>query len=99
MEFTRNRYFMTGVLLILLGVQFRLVQSFVLTESATRSLIRFSKSAPVAANDSLSLNSLFVQAVPKPRKRVEPPRWLGLAMIAVGAVFSLHAMAMPRQHG
>ena len=27
-----------------------------------------------------------MQVYPNPRKRFEPPRWLGLAMVAVGAV-------------
>jgi hypothetical protein len=97
MEFTRNRYFMLGMLLILLGIQFRMVQSFVLNEPATRTLVKLSKNSPAAANSGPSLNSFFMQIAPHPKKRVEPPRWLGLAMVAVGAVISLHALAMPRQ--
>jgi hypothetical protein len=97
MEFTRNRYFMIGMLLILLGVQFRMVQSFVLNEPATRTLVKLSQNSPSAANSGPSLNSFFMQITPHPKKRVVPPRWLGLAMVAVGAVISLHAIAMPRQ--
>lgn len=97
MGLTRNHYFMAGVLLVLLGVQFRLVQSFVLNEPATRTLIKISKRAPGAASGEASLNEFLVQVAPNPKKRVEPPRWLGLAMVAVGAVLSLHALAMPRQ--
>lgn len=97
MEFTRNRYFMLGMLLILLGIQFRMVQSFVLNEPATRTLVKLSKNSPAAASNTSALNSFFIQLAPHPKKRVVPPRWLGLAMIAVGAVISLHALAMPRQ--
>jgi hypothetical protein len=96
MEFTRNRYFMAGMLLILLGIQFRLVHSFVLNEPATRTLIKLSKNGPVAANNTSPLNTLFMQVAPSPKKQVVPPRWLGLAMVAAGVVISLHAMAMPR---
>lgn len=96
MEFTRNRYFMSGMLLILLGIQFRMVHSFVLNEPATRTLIKLSKNGPVAANNTSPLNTLFMQVTPSPRKQVVPPRWLGLAMVAVGVVISLHALAMPR---
>ena len=38
MDIDRNRYFMFGVILFLLGLQFRLVDSFVLNENSTRAL-------------------------------------------------------------
>jgi len=94
MSMYRNRYFLLGVLLILLGVQFRMVDSFVLNERATGVLARVTKSGPVA--DNSTINALMMQFSPAPKKRVEPPRWLGLAMIAVGSVISLHAVAIPR---
>jgi hypothetical protein len=96
MQFTRNRYFMAGVLLFMLGVQFRFVQSFVLNEPTTRTLAKITKQTPVASS-SPSMTSFLMQVHPSPKKRVEPPRWLGLAMVAVGAVVALHAMAMPKQ--
>lgn len=94
MEMNRHRYFLLGVLLILLGVQFRMVDSFVLNEQATRTLAKVSKQTNVVSSDSFS--DFVMQVHPKPTKRVQPPRWIGLAMIAVGAVLSLHALAMPR---
>lgn len=94
MQLTRNRYFMLGVLMILLGIQFRMIDSFVLNEPTTRALARMTKQSSVAANDSLT--NFMMQVHPKPTKRVTPPRWLGLAMIAVGSVISLHAIAIPR---
>ncbi|TVQ03776.1 MAG: hypothetical protein EA381_00910 [Planctomycetaceae bacterium] len=98
MEISRNRYFLAGMLLILLGLQFRLVQSFVLNESATRTLIRVSKSNPVTASESSALGNFIRDiAVPRPKKQVEPPRWLGLALVAIGAVVSLHAVALPKE--
>jgi hypothetical protein len=93
MSMYRNRYFLLGILLILLGIQFRMIDSFVLNESATHALARFNKSAPVADNSGVS--SLFVQMYPKPGKRIEPPRWMGLAMITLGAVISCHALVIP----
>ena len=94
MSFYRNRYFLAGILLILLGVQFRMVDSFVLNERATRTLARFTKTESVA--DRTSVNSLMLMVYPSPKKRIHPPRWLGLAMITIGAVISLHALAIPR---
>ena len=95
MSLYRNRYFFIGILLILVGIQFRMVHSFVLNEPATRVLARFDKSKSVANNTGMS--SLLMQVYPNPTKRVEPPRWLGLAMITVGAVISCHAIVIPGQ--
>lgn len=90
----RNRYFLLGVLLILLGCQFRMVQSVVLNESATRALARVTQKKAVASSDMMST---FLMDVSRPTKRISPPRWLGLATIAAGAVITLHSIAMPRQ--
>ena len=94
MSFYRNRYFLAGILLILVGVQFRMVDSFVLNESATRALARVTKSTAVA--DNSSVNTLMMSVYPSAKKRVEPPRWLGLALIAVGTIVSCHAIAIPK---
>lgn len=89
----RNRYFLLGILLLLLGIQFRMVQSFVLNEQATRALARISKETAVA--DNSGMGAMLMQIYPKPTKRVAPPRWLGLSMIAIGAVISCHALTIP----
>ncbi|EMI46948.1 LPS O-antigen subunit length determinant protein (WzzB/FepE family) [Rhodopirellula rubra] len=94
MEMNRNRYFLIGVLLVLLGSQFRMIDSFVLNEPTTRALANMSRNATPTPSDSFS--TFLMQVHPKPTKRVHPPRWLGLAMIAVGSVVSLHALAIPR---
>jgi hypothetical protein len=71
-----------------------MVDSFVLNESATRTLARVTKKTSVADNSSMS--SIMMSIYPNPRKRVEPPRWLGLSMITVGAIISCHALAIPK---
>lgn len=97
MSMYRNRYFLLGTLLILLGVQFRMIDSFVLNESTTRVLAKISKQTHIADNSPIT--NFMMQISPSPMKRIQPPRWLGLAMIAVGAVISCHAIAIPRyQH-
>lgn len=95
MKLNRNRFFLIGVLLVLLGVQFRMIDSFVLNENTTRTLAKVSQKA--AGGPGNTLDNMMLQVYPNPTKRVHPPRWLGLAMIAVGSVVSLHALAMPRQ--
>jgi hypothetical protein len=95
MSMYRNRYFLAGVLLLLLGMQFRMVQSFVLNEPTTRALARITKNSVA---DNSGMPAMLMQIYPNPTKRVEPPRWLGLAMITVGAIISCHALAIPK-HG
>ena len=94
MSMYRNRYFLAGVLLILVGIQFRMVDSFVLNASATQALARITASDAVANN--ASMNSLLMSVYPTQMRRVEPPRWLGLALIAVGSIVACHAIAIPK---
>jgi hypothetical protein len=94
MSMYRNRYFLLGTLFILLGIQFRMVDSFVLNESATRALAKITKQTAVADNSAMS--NFMMSVYPNPTKRVQPPRWLGLAMIAIGTVMSCHAISLPR---
>ncbi|QDV68289.1 hypothetical protein Poly24_19980 [Rosistilla carotiformis] len=94
MKFTRNHYFLIGILLILFGIQFRLVDSFVLNERCTKALDRVMRNTPVASNDPFS--SFVMQVHPNPTKRVRPPRWIGAAMVVSGIVISLHSFSLRR---
>lgn len=94
MEFDRNRYFMIGMLLFLLGIQFRMVESFVLNEASTRVLARVAKDSKLASQ-SFSTD-MYMRVHPSPKKSVEPPHWLGWALLTVGGVVCLHAMVLPK---
>jgi hypothetical protein len=94
MEFDRNRYFMVGVLLCLLGIQFRMVESFVLNESSTRALARMAKNSQIASQDFGT--TLYMNVYPSPKKSVKPPSWLGWALLSTGGVICLHAMVLPK---
>jgi hypothetical protein len=94
MDIDRNRYFMFGVILFLLGLQFRLVDSFVLNESSTKALHKFSQRASIASNDAAS--NVYMQ-VASPKKSLRPPNWVGFVLLTVGGVMSLHAMVLPKK--
>ena len=94
MKFTRNHYFLIGILLILFGIQFRLVDSFVLNERCTRVLDRVMRKSQVASNDPMS--AFVMRVYPNPTKHVRPPRWIGAALVVSGIVVSLHSFALPR---
>ncbi len=93
MEFNRNRYFMFGVLLLLLGIQFRMVQSFVLNETGTRAFAHIVKEFQLASQSFTS--DLYLAANPNPKKTFHPPNWLGWILLTAGGVISLHAMVLP----
>lgn len=96
MSLYRNRYFLSGILLILLGLQFRRTESFVLNEPTTRFVAKMTNQ-PIAVKTS-AFGGFFEPVTPKIRKKVTPPRWLGLSMVAVGCVISFHAISIPK-HG
>ena len=98
MSLYRNRYFFAGVLLILLGVQFRRVESFVLNEPTTRFIAK-ATNQPIADPSSSMFSSFLEPVTPPIQKKVTPPRWLGLSMIAVGCVITFHAFAIPKHNG
>ena len=104
MEFNRNQYFMTGMVILLLGIQFRAVDSYVLSKPVTKFLAeKTGKASPQTLNavnrvenSPLSFFS-FNKQQPKvsiTQKVIRPPTWLGLALISIGAILILHSFAM-----
>lgn len=92
MELNRNQYFFMGVVLLLLGLQFRMVSSYVLNEETTRFLAQRSQ-ASTAQEAFINFSSEFGTL---PNKIIQPPDWLGWCVISVGAVLMLHSLAMPK---
>lgn len=80
----RQNLLLAGLLLFLAGIQFRMVQSFTLNEKS---------STFVAARMGAGPQQAIFQAAPL-RKVIEPPRWLGLAMMSVGAVLTVKSLSM-----
>jgi hypothetical protein len=91
-ELNRNQFFMVGVLCVLLGVQFRLVESATLNQKTTQFLAQHSGSA------STGVLAAFPSAA-MPNRVVHPPQWLGWALMSVGAVCILHSLAMKKPGG
>ena len=95
MDWDRNRYFALGMILFFLGIQFRMVDSFVLNESTTRALHRFAKQSQLASSGGLT--EVYMGVAQSPRKTIKPPNWLGWVMLTTGLVIGLHALAIPRR--
>jgi hypothetical protein len=80
----RHHLLLAGLLLFFIGVKFRLVESFTLNERSSRF---------VAAQLGDGGRPPLWQSLPL-RKVVEPPRWLGLALMSAGAVITIKSLSM-----
>lgn len=92
MELNRNQYFFLGLVVLLIGVQLRMVSSYTLTHEATKFLAERTQSS---ATDS-TLFTLSTDLGTGPQKVIHPPEWLGWCLMSVGSVLILHSLAMKR---
>ena len=94
MELNRNQFLLIGLVVLLLGLQLRAVEAYVLNETSTRFLARQAakakKSEVWAWPTALAGNG----TVPIQRKRIEPPRWIAWALLCTGGVLVLHSFAL-----
>lgn len=97
MEINRNQFFMGGLVILLLGLQFRMVDSAKLTPKFTRMLAEYSGNPTVAASDNM--NSLMGTEPAKVSITYRPPEWLGWCLSSVGAVLILHSLGMRKPGG
>lgn len=95
MQFNRNQWFLAGIVILLLGIQLRYVETFVLNERTTQFLAQRMKDADfVASND---VGTSLAATTPVAKKPITPPRWLGWSFVSIGSVVLLHSLAMKKQ--
>ena len=87
MQLRRQHFLLLGLLLFFAGVQFRLVESFTLSDKSSYFV------AAQMGNGGPSQQPNLWQNAPN-RKVVQPPRWLGLALMSVGSVLTLKSLSM-----
>ncbi len=85
-QIKRSHLLLVGLVLFFLGVQFRLVQSFTLSEGSSRFI--------AAQMGNVPERTIAVWPDAAARKVVEPPNWLGLALMSVGSVLTLKSLSM-----
>jgi hypothetical protein len=83
----RQHLLLTGLLAFLVGMQFRMVESFTLNERSSQFVAAQMGSGPMMQQQAAWQNM-------QPRKVIEPPRWLGLALMSVGAVLTVKSLSM-----
>lgn len=100
MDFNRYQCFMAGLVVFLLGIQLRMVEAFVLNERATQFLAQ--RMQEIKGNQVASagdLPTLFAAQAPIAKKRLDPPKWIGWAMVSVGSVLILQSLVMKKPGG
>jgi len=94
MDLNRNQFYMLGLVILLLGLQFRAIDSVVLTPKFTRLLAEIAGSPVISASETA--NAVLGTQTPVPGTTFRPPDWLGWSLLSVGCVLILHSMAMRR---
>jgi hypothetical protein len=93
MDLNRHQFFFLGLFVLLIGLQFRYVNAYVLNPQTTRFLAEHTGQSSAAASGYFDATSGTAAA---PRKVLQPPEWLSWCLISVGAVLALHSLAMPK---
>jgi hypothetical protein len=97
----RHHYFLVGLIVLFVGLQFRFVESYVLNDKASRFLAQRFGSGDDASR--MSIGQAFSPLMPSiasgPMRTVTPPDWIGWALLSVGSVLVLHSLVMPKPGG
>ncbi len=86
MQIKRSHILLVGLVLFFMGVQFRLVQSFTLSEGSSRFI--------AAQMGNVPERTIAAWPDAAARKVVQPPNWLGLALMSIGSVLTLKSLSM-----
>lgn len=90
-KLNRNHYLLIGLVLMFLGFQFRMVDTFVLNEPVSR-VVRGQAQTPAAQTMAFAQRFMPTHAIP--RHTVQPPKFVGWVLLSVGSVLVLHSLAM-----
>jgi len=95
----RNHFFLLGLVLLYVGLQFRFVETFVLNDKSSKFLAQRlgSPESSPTLNITQAAQRLFPASMaPSSSRSVTPPEWIGWALLSIGSVLVLHSLAMPK---
>ena len=87
------KFFTFGLVIILVGIQFRLIDKVTLTPKANERVARLHSPEKM---DKVDKANIIVPTVKIPRKPITPPDWFGWMMITCGSVSFFHALMLPK---
>ena len=94
MKLKRNHYFVLGVLCLLMGLQFRVLEKVILNPESTLFLAQRLGSKADAATAQVLHTTGFEATLP--RKQFESPRWCGWPFFVLGGFLLLHSVLLPK---
>ncbi|NQU26005.1 MAG: hypothetical protein HQ567_32360 [Candidatus Nealsonbacteria bacterium] len=94
MDVSRNQYFLMGTLLLLLGAQFLMTDTFVLNPHVTQFLAE-QTDHPVTSVYGVT-DAIAPAAEPTITKKFKPPHYIGYLLTSLGAVLVLHSWGMKK---
>jgi hypothetical protein len=94
MEITRNQYYMAGLVLLLLGIQFRMIESVELKEQFASFIAERTDHPLISVSAQTPLLTPVGNAAIN--RVVRPPEWTGWMLLSLGSVLVLHSLAMPK---
>ena len=98
MEVNCNQYFMAGLVVLLLGIQLRLVEAFVLNERATQFVAQRIQQIKGQASPGGETTLVSAEA-PIAQHRLQRPKLLGYSVISIGGVLVLYSLALKKPGG
>ncbi len=94
MEVNRNHYFLVGMIVLFLGIQLRIVDSYKLTPEFTQVLAKETGHKLAAVNAATA--AVTPDGKPIAQKTVKPPEFVGWLLLSIGAVLTFHAWGMKK---
>jgi hypothetical protein len=100
MDINRNQVLLGGLIVLLLGIQLRVVDSFILNERATQFLAQ--RMQQIRGTDVASagdFSSMFAAQGPIGNKKIDVPPWIGYSLLSIGGVLVLYSLALKKPGG
>jgi hypothetical protein len=91
---------MAGLVILLLGLQLRWVDTYVLNERATQFLAQRMQQVKGQQMASVGeMPALIASQSPVGQHRLKPPKWIGYSVLSLGAVLVLYSLALKKPGG
>lgn len=94
MDINRNQCFLIGLVILFLGIQFRMVESVEFTPEFTKILAEQNGHPIAAASDAIG--NLLNQPTRLPPKAWHPDDRIGYLLLSIGSVLILHSLTMKK---
>ena len=92
MDFRRYQWLTIGVIVFLLGLQIRMIDSYTLNPKSAQFMAeKFGKTTIQSTSFFRPMSMTTYHS-----RTIRPPQWLGWVLMSVGAVLTFHSLAVRR---